>query len=141
MTRRVKEVTMETLTTKIKKSGKELGEQSSRFLTDTREASKHLMNFVQDEAKDWGGYFRTRYQDFEQSGRKLLRPELTKDTIWVHLDGLLARVTRRNDAEETAPSAIGSEQAEAGANERTDEETVEVNIEDAVDEDSEEDDE
>ncbi len=118
---------METLGTRIKKSGKGIGEQSNRFLTDTREASKHFLTFVQDEAKDWSGYLRERYDHIESQGREMLRPEQPKDGIWVHIDNLVAKISRREDSEDEGETE--ETEAEAGADE--------IVVEDAVDDETE----
>jgi len=127
---------METFSARIKKSGKELGEQSNRLLSDTREAGKHFVSFVQDEAKEWGGFIRERYQDIEQNGRKLLRPELPKDGIWVHIDSLVARIARRADTEHTETTAAPEPDAAVSA-ERSVNDASEIVVEDAVGESTE----
>ena len=122
---------METFSARIKKSGKELGEQSNRLLSDTRDAGKHFVTFVQDEAKDWGGFLRERVQDIEQNGRKLLRPELPKDGIWVHVDNLVARIARRADPDHAETAAAPEPEAASTATQTTGD-AGEIVVEDAV---------
>lgn len=115
---------METLGSRIKKSGKGIEEQSNRFLNDTKEASKHFLSFFQDEAKDWSGYLRERYEHLETNGREALRLDLPKDKIWVHVDNLLAKISRREEAEEEVETEETTVEAAA----------EEILIEDAVEE-------
>lgn len=115
---------METLGSRIMKSSKGIGEQSNRFLSDTKEASRHFLSFFQGEAKDWSGYLRERYEHLETHGREMLRPELPKDKIWVHIDNLIAKIGRREETAEDG-EAEGTP-AEASAEE--------ILVEDAVEE-------
>jgi hypothetical protein len=109
---------METISTKIKKSGKELGDHGVQFLTDTKVAGKSFVSFVQSEAKDWGEYLRQRYQHIEDQSRDLLKPENSpRDTIWVHLDSLIDKVTRRAQPTEDENSEEPAEAASASTEE------------------------
>ena len=132
---------METISTKIKKSGRELGDHSLQLFTDTKVAGKSFVTFVQDEAKDWGEYLRLRYQHIEEQSRDLLKPENSpRDTIWVHLDSLIDKVTRRTQSTEdenseeptVAASASTEEIAEAATSETST--TQESKLEDDVEE-------
>jgi hypothetical protein len=66
---------METLTTKLRRSGRDLTDQSARLFKDTREAGKSFAEFVQAEAKDWTDYLRERSKAVGHQGWGLLRSD------------------------------------------------------------------
>jgi hypothetical protein len=110
---------METLGTKIKKSRKELGDHGLQLVTDTKVASKNFVSFMHEEAKDWGEYFKARYQNIEEHGLEALRPENPRDNIWAHLDGLIGKLSRHQKVEEEADETPTSEQEEPKAEAKT----------------------
>lgn len=91
---------METLGTRIKKSGKGLSDQGVRFYSDTRAASKEFVTFVHTEARDWGEYLRLRYQHLGDQGRELLQQDRQLTPMWSHLDVLLTRIAHKAASED-----------------------------------------
>lgn len=121
---------MDTLGTKIRRSGKGFSEQGALFFTNTRTASRELATFVHEEARDWGEYLSTRY-----------RKDLGKgDRIWSHLDELVASLIRprRQEEEEVVlaraqdEEQAEEEQAEGEMTEEEQEEKVEPTAEDVT---------
>lgn len=88
---------METLSSKIKKSGKDLSEHGSKFFTNTKTASKDFADFVQDEARDWGKYLK---ESLDTQRKEFLNVKNNRENIKARFDSVIAKITRREETAE-----------------------------------------